>query len=111
MIPYVTFREPLEGQLQYFILQKAFPHFVGVLTYLPVDNRIIPSIPISGYNLWVTFNGTLRGNMIPTYNNIDKEAMEALNAMAIWFYQNRILPDEKRYKKFKIQPNVSSPAQ
>lgn len=102
MIGFITYRELIDGQLEYFILQKAFPHFVGRIVYAPVEGAIVNS-PIPNYNLWVTFNGTLRGNMIPDYRNILDEIENAYANMAAWFWAERICMGEKRFQKFKIK--------
>ena len=112
MTPYITFRESdNEGNLRYYILQKAFPHFLGAITYLPIDNAIIHSAPISDYNMYVSFSGTIKGNVIPLLNSIDKEAESIMADMAQWYYQNRIMVDEKRFKKWKIKSYGTSGSQ
>ena len=101
MQKYITFRDADEaGELNYFILQKDFPHYLGLLSTLPIEH-IIPSIPITNYYLWVVFNGTLRGNLIPSHKNTIEDIKFVLNDMAIWYYANRIVPNEKKYKRFK----------
>lgn len=52
--------------------------------------------------MYVNFNGTLRGNLIPSYNDVLKEIDIIMEDMAIWFLNNRILADQKKYSKFKI---------
>jgi len=98
MAEFITYRE----DDQYFILQKEFPHFVAKVSDQPIVNFIQP-LPISNYNLWLIFHATLRGNMIPSYKDIHKEIVSVMNAMAIFFYEQRILQNEKKYKKWKIQ--------
>lgn len=100
--PYITFRDKdSEGNLQYYVLQRDFPHYLGVVSSVPVFNIVSPA-PLSGYNLWVVFKGTLRGNMIPSYQNVGDEISNVLGVMALWYYTDRILMDKKKYKKFKI---------
>jgi len=98
MAEFVTYKE----DDKYFILQKEFPHFVCQISEQPIVNFIQP-LPISNYNLWIIFYATLRGNMIPSYKDIHKEIVSVMNAMAIWYYEQRILQNEKKYKKWKIQ--------
>lgn len=108
MIPYITFREKDEdGNLCYFILQKAFPHFLGKIVTRPIEGALANE-PIPGHNLWVTFNSTLRGNMIPNYKNIQEEIAISYHSMACWFHAERIVMDGDRFKKFKIKTNDSS---
>lgn len=108
-IKYLTFREPNEkGNLLYYVLQKAFPHFQAVLSVNPSDKGLAVS-PIAGYHLYVVIHGTLRGkNVIPVYNHVEGEMQSVANEMALWYLENRILVDEKKYKKWKIISNVSS---
>lgn len=101
MIPYITYREAVNGVNQYFILQKEHPHFVGTITTMPIANSIVNQ-PIASYNLWVTFYGTLRGNFIPIESDIYNQIESVLFDMAQWFYRERILKDNKRFKKWKI---------
>jgi hypothetical protein len=110
MESYITFRDKDEnGDLQYYVLQRAFPHFVGMVSSSPVEGTW--QSPIAGYNLWMIFSGTLRGNLIPNYKNISDEIQEILDRMASWYYSTRIITDQKKYKKFKIMSNVSSRVQ
>lgn len=105
MSPFITFREMCAGgRLSYYVLQRDFPYIVGVINEAPPGNTIGAST-VSGYNLWIVFNGTLRGNFIPSYRNITDEIQLVLDNMASWFLSERILPDEKKYKRFKINTN------
>lgn len=107
-LEYISYRENDEdGELQYYILQRDFPHYIGLISTYPKDS-IVPSIQITNYYLWVVFNGSLRGSLIPGYKNIEKDIKFVLNDMAIWYYAYRIVPNEKKYKKFKYD---SSPHQ
>jgi len=106
---YFTIRDKDEkGDMQYYILQKAFPHMVGRLVTFPIEGALANE-PISGYNLWITWNSTLRGNYIPDYRNFDKEIAMVFAQMSAWFYAERIIMDKNRFKKFKINKDVSSP--
>jgi hypothetical protein len=105
MIPFITYREKdKSGVLQYYVLQKEYPHFVGIISSIPISGTW--QSPIAGHNLWVVFNGTLRGNLIPAYQKIGDDIQASLDNMAAWFYNERIKPDEKKYSKFKIKSNV-----
>lgn len=102
MSPFITFKDlNAEGELQLFVLQRDYPHFVGTITYYPSANAIV-QVPISGHNLYMTYYSTLRGNFIPLSNNIDIEMESIFHSMALWFYKNRIEIDPKRYKKWLI---------
>ncbi len=104
--PFLTYREKDGDILGYFILQKAFPHFCGKLVGYPVEGAII-NTPIAGYNFYVTFNGTIRGNMIPNYRDVEDEIKNVFEAMALWYLHNIIEKNEKLYSKFKIKSNDS----
>lgn len=102
MMRYITYREiDSEGRLCYYILQKQFPHYKGIIALGKLENTL-SSAPIAGYKMYVNFNGTLRGNLIPSYNDVMKEIDIIMEDMAIWFLNNRILADQKKYSKFKV---------
>ena len=105
MDSFITYREKDNtGGVQYYILQKDFPHIIGRVSTIPGEGNWYS--PIAGYNMYVVFNYTLRGRFIPNYKNIGEEISSVMDRMASWFYAEMILPDEKKYKKFKIKPNV-----
>lgn len=102
MSPFVTFRDTDSGGvMQYYILQRAYPHYVAKITYYPTGGSIC-EVPVTGHNLFVSFSGCLRGNYVPAYPKVEEEINAVFHAMALWFYENRILADEKRYKKWQI---------
>ena len=105
MNKYITFREEdKEGQLQYYILQRDFPNYVGVISEFP-NLETLECVPIPGYSLYVQFSGTIRGNYVPSNSNISRELGLVFNDMASWYYSERILKNEKKYSKFKIKSN------
>jgi len=107
MNPFITYRDKdAEGNLQYYILQRDFPHLIGRLSTVPIAGTWRSTV--AGYNLYVIFDGTLRGNMVPGYRDISDEIQTVFDNMAAWFWAERIVPDPKRFKKFKIQSNVST---
>lgn len=103
MKEYITFRDvDAKGNLQYCILQRAFPHFIGTVSEIPITHIVEP-LPITDYNLFLVFSGTLRGiSTIPAYANIIEEIKVILTDMGKWFYEERILIEPKKYKKWKI---------
>lgn len=107
MIPYITFREPTQDGMQYYILQKEFPHYVGIISSHPV-NKTLCQIAIPGYNLWVVFCGTIRGNVIPSYNQIQNEIEIVFQNMAQWFLEHRILAEPKKFNKWKFKPSSTT---
>lgn len=105
MNPYITYRDTDDnGELQYYILQRTFPHYIGLITSVPVINSW--QATIAGYNLYVMFNGTIRGNIIPNYKDVSDEIQQIMDSMATWYYHNRILKEPNKYKKFKVKSNV-----
>lgn len=103
MQPYITFRDTDDTEeLQYYVLQRDFPHVVSVLSDRPIVNFVQP-VPLPDYNLFLNFDGCLRGRQIPGYKDIFEEIRVVLGDMSIWFFNNRILTNEKKYKKWKIQ--------
>lgn len=105
MSKFITYREEdKNGNLCYYILQKDFPHFVGIISTSPSEGTWQSAIP--NYNLWVVYAGTIRGNFVPSYRNISEETQSVFDEMAHWYYANRICEEPNKYKKFKI--NVSS---
>lgn len=103
MEAYITYMEFNEkGQAEYFILQKAFPHFLAKVSPFP-STVLVDAAPIAGYNLYMRFSYTLRGMEVPSYKNIIEEIQMVLMDMAAWYLQNRIIKEPKRYFKFKIK--------
>lgn len=102
MMPYITYRETNEeGQTLYFILQKDFPHYQCVVSEIP-NKVFVDSIAVTDYNLYLVFGGVLRGFMIPSYADVEKQISEVMASMALWFFENRILVNPKKYKKWKL---------
>lgn len=102
MQPFITFRDKdKNGDLQYYILQRSYPHYVGIILSQSVSNAIAEAV-IPGHNLYVTFGGVLQGNYIPMHKDSKNEAQQVLDNMATWFWAERIAIDKKRFKKFKI---------
>jgi len=101
--PFITYREEDEKNvLRYYILQKDFPHSKGVILSQPNHEALCQSV-VPGYNLWVVWDGTLRGNFVAAYPNYEIDMQLCFDSMASWYYSERILKDEKRYAKFKIK--------
>lgn len=102
MSPFITFKDlDTKGEMQYFILQREYPHYCGRIAYYPTGGAIC-EVPITGHNLYVSFSGVLRGNFVPAYPKVEEEISVIFHAMALWFYENRVLKEPKRYKKWLI---------
>lgn len=105
---FITFRDKDdEGHLQYYILQRDFPHYVGRIETNPYGKALI-KIPIPQYNMYISLCGTLRGNIIPSYKSVPDEITDVLYGMASWFKANRIDAEPKKYDKFKIKTDATS---
>lgn len=102
MSPYITFKDTnSKGELMFYVLQRDFPHYVAYLSYFPIEGAI-NQVPISGHNLFLIFSGTIRGAYIPSYQDTLTEIEYIMAEMSKWFYEHRIVPDVKRYKKWAI---------
>jgi len=106
-IPFITYRENNDGVLRYYILQKDFPHNVGIIQSQPNGSAICQSV-VPGYNLWVVFNGTLQGNFVQAKIDYAKELQVVYDNMAAFFWAERICLDKKRFEKFKVKSDVST---
>jgi len=102
MIPFITYREQnAEGSLEYYILQKGYPNYIGRLVAYPVEGAL-NNTPITDHHLYITFAGALMGNFIPAHKGELQNITEVFSQMAEWYFINRISPDLKKYKKWKI---------
>lgn len=109
MIPYLTYREEdNEGKVQYYILKKDYPNYIGKITDNYFEKSLI-KLAITKHNLWVSFNGTLMGNVVPGRKEAIEEIRNELFLMAEWFYENRILVNENKYKKYRIKDDTVIP--
>lgn len=99
---YITYREADNvGELKFYILQKTYPHYTFEVSTYPIE-RIFPAHQISGYYLWICFAGTIMGNLIlPSLAIQEKQINCVAEDVVNWFYQHRIIPQEKKYKKYK----------
>jgi hypothetical protein len=99
---YITYREVDENDiLSYYILQKDHPHYKAKIAYNSMF-CVVDSIRIDNYNLFLVFDFCLRGRFLPSYQKLDVEILLVMQDMANWFYENRILTDLKKYKKWKM---------
>jgi hypothetical protein len=99
---YITFREEdKKGILQYYILQRKEPHYVGKIVGETNELSLL-KVPIAGYRLYVSFSGVLIGNYLPSYKGVEDDVLVEFQKMSAWYLDNRIAKDEKRYKKFKL---------
>ena len=99
MHSYIYFEEDWEA----FIMQRAFPHFIGKITS-SMPNKLA-SFPIAGYYLYVTIVGTIRGNVFPSYSKSQSELNDIASEMA-GFSLKYIIEKEDKYKLHKY---VKSP--
>jgi hypothetical protein len=109
MHPFITFREPLpDGEMGYFILQRAWPHYVGRIVTSGAENFLVAG-QVPHHTMWVTFNGVLQGNLLPAHEQAVREATETMVRMAQWFSEERISPQPKKYAKWHFNhPSINS---
>lgn len=100
---FITYREPgVSGEhLEYYILQRAFPHYVGRLVAYPIEGALA-NAAITDHHLHITFDGCLLGNFILANKGELESIAEIFSQMAEWYYVNRIAVDLKKYKKWRI---------
>jgi hypothetical protein len=103
MEKYLTFREDDNGKEQYYVLQKEFPHFVGRLVDNPYFKSLI-NAPVPQTTLYVAIVGTLRGSVIPVYQKVDEEIKNVAIEMAMWYFENRIFINPKKFKRWLCNP-------
>lgn len=102
MIPFITYREPNEkNELEYFILQRAFPNYIGRVVAYPVEGALA-NVPVSAHHLYITFAGCLMGNYIPGNKDELANISFVFDKMSAWYYSNRIEVDLKKYKKWRV---------
>jgi len=100
--PYITFRETdTENRLCYYILQKEYPHYIGLISVGQMEN-VLASMPVGNYNLYVNFYGCLVGKFLPSYKDVIQDIEASLIGMAEWFYYHRVLTEPKKYEKFRL---------
>jgi hypothetical protein len=106
---FITFRDTDNNdKLQYYILQRSYPHYLALLSHTPIENSL-GSAAIGGYNLWVIGIGTLRGRMLPiNLSQPLKDLQSTLDVMSSWYLANRIEINPNKYKKFKLATDVPS---
>ncbi len=106
MIPFITYREPDSGgDLQYFVLQKAHPHYVGMIVDNPNFDAVY-KVPIPNTTMFVTFFGTVEGRRFPLHSHAEKEINGILVVMAEWYWTNRISKNQQKYKKWLLSNQV-----
>jgi hypothetical protein len=100
--PFITFREKDDdGILQYYVLQRGWPHYLGLVTDNPHLASIL-KVPLAGYRFYVSYSGVLVGNYAPSSKEGESEMLLTLQQMANWFLKERILPYQRKYKNWKI---------
>lgn len=104
-----------------YILKTAFPHYLGCVRNFSstneyshfvnrnglsgyVKDRVADAIhEVHGYNIVITFAGTLEGNRLFVGRDVIANLNREMELMAEWYYLERIAKDEKRYLKFKTR--------
>jgi hypothetical protein len=87
----------------HIILQRAFPHYICLIVDNPYYKSIM-KVPVPQTLFFLSFKGTLRGALVPNYQNVMDEIAAVMHEMALWYYTNRIEANPKRYKKWLLNP-------
>lgn len=74
-----------------YVCSTKEPHYIFRVVHKFTDYWV------AGYNIYLTFNGTLAGNRILMGEDVDSRVVEALT----WF-SARVHGDSERYKKHKL---------
>jgi len=98
--PFITYREDDQTGVHYYILQKAFPNYVGRIQNV-ADLDSICCISIPGYSLHINFAGRIDGNFIPNHKGALEDINNIFVQMAEWYLKERINKQMDRYSKFK----------
>jgi hypothetical protein len=93
---YILYREDAES----YVLQKDFPHYIGRLTNKL--ERSLAQYPISGYSLYVSFAGTLRGNYISS-DKFALDEMASIYADMANYILEKLIKSSDDYDKYKIR--------
>jgi hypothetical protein len=102
MEPFITFRDTdRQGNLQYYILQRDYPHYCGMIVEKRSDTAIM-QMPVAKHHLYVEYAGTIRGSYVPGHKDVMQEIEHVFRHMAEWYYEHRIVPDPKRFKKWAV---------
>lgn len=91
--PYIIYNENGSD----YILQRNFPNYIGRVT--SKLERQIAQYPVAGYDLYVSFVGTLNGNFIQMDNLAIQHTEEIMSSMSSYFVQKL---DKEKYEKYKI---------
>ena len=102
MEKFITFREDENQKPSYYILQKEFPHFLGRLVDNPYYKSLV-NAPVPQTKLYVAIIGTLRGSLIPAYQNVDEEIKTVALDMAYWYFENRVNTNPQKFKRWLLK--------
>ena len=94
---FITFKD----KEKFYVLQTAFPHYIGEVTRggRPVDP--IFTSKVSGYNIWITFSGALEANRILIADDWKDNMKRIINDMGDFYLAARIDPEPKKFKLWR----------
>jgi hypothetical protein len=95
------------GELQYFILQREWPHYIGMIIDNP-NYKSLVKVPVPNTTLYVSLWGTLQGRLLPANAGMDNGIAATLTNMAVFYYEERIIPNQKKYKKWLLKPQSTT---
>ena len=93
--PFIAYFEDRE----LYVMQRAYPSYVGKVIELPSRKQ---NHPVPGYHLFIQYDGTIQGNFMPTWSDVQQEINETLDNMAT-FISEWMEVNESGYEKFKIK--------
>ena len=93
---YILFRE----NANQYVLQRDFPHIIGKLSNKKEEDKEQSIIP--GYNLYLVFDGVLRGNYATSDKFFLQETSTILPDMASFLLEN-LISNSQEYEKYKIR--------
>lgn len=91
--PYIIYNENGSD----YILQRNFPNYIGRVTHKL--ERQIAQYPVAGYDLYISFVGTLNGNFIQMDSLAIQHTEEIMSGMSSYFVQKL---NKEKYEKHKI---------
>ena len=88
--PYIIYNENGSD----YILQRNFPNYIGRVT--SKLERQIAQYPIAGYDLYISFVGTLNGNFIQMDKFAMQDAQEIMSEMSSFYCTKKFLDNSNK---------------
>lgn len=88
--PYIIYNENDSD----YILQRNFPNYIGRVT--SKLERQIAQYPVAGYDLYISFAGTLNGNFIQMDKFAMQDAQEIMSEMSSFYCTKKFLDNSNK---------------